>query len=132
MPRRIVKIKKRAAKKTSNDSNPIKLEPEDFDYGLTTVEVDDLNQFCNSSIQLNKEPEKELEVSLQDELELATEYDISTPEGFKDWLTLTATFGWCFIKQQAFSQFENQLQEPSSVDNEELLSRLLNQLAESI
>jgi hypothetical protein len=124
--RKRIKVVRRAGR------GEIDFNTADFDYQLSSAEVDDLNKFCINEIQLIKEPNKELEDSIQDELELAIEYDVSSLEGFKDWLALAAVFGWFFIKQKPFEELEKYLKEPNSTDNDRNISQFISQLTEDL
>lgn len=129
MPRRKIKIVKRKAKNTTQGS--IDLDVDHFGRELTLQEVAALNDFCNIEIKLTPESEKPLEESVQDELELAIEYEMGSVDGFKDWLVLTAAFGWQFIKQNQFSELESQLTATSTTDNETKLSLFISRLAQA-
>lgn len=113
-----IRIIKKKSKSTDSGSQ-VKFELSDFEGELSQADIDALNQFCNQEFESVKlEEEQTLQGCLEDELERATEYEISNVNGLMDWLALASVFGWNFIKQERFSQFEQDLLEPSSVEND--------------
>lgn len=131
--RKRVNMKNKAA--SSSSSSTIHFQSVDFEDAFSVTEVADLNEFCTHQVTLQKEPEIDLQTSVDAELQLAFEYGIGTEEGVKDWLALTDAFGWKFIKLKMFEELESKLQEPSNMDSDTLLglfiSRLVNTLKEN-
>ncbi|OUS26975.1 hypothetical protein A9Q99_17355 [Gammaproteobacteria bacterium 45_16_T64] len=123
------------AKEDSNSNTPSTyLTLESVDAEFSQSEIDTLNDFFHD-LTLTPSTNEPLEENIQQEIERATQYDIVTVEGLKDWLTMVSVFGWNFIKLKDFEPLALHLLEPSSITNDiklgMFISRMVNSMKES-